>query len=63
VALVPTVLVEDEVQSGRLEVLFDRSLVTSSAYYLAIPEGRGTSPAVRQFTDWLTAEAHAGSNA
>lgn len=59
VALAPSFLVEDEVKSGRLVALFDRSLVTSSAYYLAIPEGRGGSPALRQFTDWLVAEAHA----
>jgi LysR family glycine cleavage system transcriptional activator len=63
VALVPSFLVEDEVSSGRLEVLFGRALVTSSAYYLAIPEGRGATPALRQFTDWLVATAHEGPNA
>jgi LysR family glycine cleavage system transcriptional activator len=63
VALAPSFLVEDEVESGRLIVLFDRSLVTSSAYYLAIPEGGGGSPALRQFTDWLVAEAHSGARA
>lgn len=63
VALVPSFLVEDEVSSGRLEVLFDRALVTSSAYYLAIPEGRGATPALRQFTDWLVATVHEGANA
>jgi LysR family transcriptional regulator, glycine cleavage system transcriptional activator len=53
VALLPACLVEEEMASGALvEVLPDipRGHVE---FYLAVPEGRTMSPAVRAFTEWI----------
>ncbi len=50
-ALLPRILIEEEIRSGKLVVLFDRFLHTTAAYYLAVPEGKG--PSIEVFTSWL----------
>jgi LysR family glycine cleavage system transcriptional activator len=56
-ALVPRFLVEDEIASGKLRLLFDRPLKGEHAYYLVTPTAKVHIPLVRAFTEWLTAEA------
>ncbi|MGA0605987.1 transcriptional regulator GcvA [Phenylobacterium sp. VNQ135] len=58
-ALLPRVLIEDELAAGRLEVLFEEALTGPSAYYWVVPEEKAASPALRAFTDWITAQAGA----
>jgi LysR family glycine cleavage system transcriptional activator len=56
-ALAPRFLAEEELASGRLEVLFDQSLKSEGAYYLVIPESGAGAPALRRFSDWLISRA------
>lgn len=58
VALLPRVLIEDELASGRLEILFEHELASPSAYYWVVPETKAATPALRAFTQWITAQAH-----
>ncbi|MFD0390985.1 LysR substrate-binding domain-containing protein [Tistrella bauzanensis] len=52
-ALLPRVLVEDELASGRLEVLFDRAVVSDQSYWIVIPDAKAGQPAVETFRDWV----------
>lgn len=58
-ALLPRVLIQDELSAGRLEILFQEALTGPSAYYWVVPEHKAASPALRAFTHWITAEAKA----
>jgi LysR family glycine cleavage system transcriptional activator len=58
-ALVPRFLIEEELDGGRLEILFPLPLATRSAYYLVRPEAEGRSALVAAFEGWLAAEARA----
>ncbi|PZQ64250.1 MAG: LysR family transcriptional regulator [Phenylobacterium zucineum] len=58
-ALLPQVLIEEELSRGRLEVLFEPALRDPNAYYWVVPEQKAASPALRAFTQWITAEARA----
>lgn len=59
-ALVPKFLVEEELASGRLAVLFPEPLRTRSAYYIVHPASKGRSALLRAFGEWLTEEARRG---
>ena len=59
-ALMPRFLVEEELASGRLVVLFPVPLATRSAYYLVRPENEGRSALLRAFEAWLIDEARGG---
>ena len=59
-ALVPKFLVEEELASGRLVVLFPEPLRTKSAYYLVHPASKGRSALLRAFGEWLGEEARRG---
>jgi LysR family transcriptional regulator, glycine cleavage system transcriptional activator len=52
-ALLPRFLVETEIASGALIVLFPQALTSTDAYYLVYPESRAQAPLVRAFRDWL----------
>ena len=52
-ALVPKVLVKDELMSGELVELFDQSIIDSKAYFLAYPRERANYPPLIAFRDWL----------
>ncbi|MBL0422154.1 LysR family transcriptional regulator [Ramlibacter sp. AW1] len=58
VALVPTLLVQQELQSGLLAIACDRPLRGQRAYYLVEPEGL-ERPAVARLRQWLKDEAAA----
>jgi LysR family glycine cleavage system transcriptional activator len=52
-ALVPDYLIEGEIETGRLVVVFDRPLATENNYYVVLPEGKQESPIGRAFQAWL----------
>lgn len=59
VALVPKFLVEEELASDRLVVLFREALITHRAYYVVVPETSAENRLVMAFRDWLLSEAAA----
>ena len=56
VALGRSVLVADDLATGRLVKPFDLELPTQSAYYLVCPEGTQDRPKVKAFRDWVMSE-------
>lgn len=59
VALLPTVLVRDEVKSGRLVNPFPDAIKVDLGYYLGMPmNGAPPPPHVVEVIDWIRAEAH-----
>src|ERR1700674_5808216 len=52
-ALLPKLLIEDELASGKLVSLFDRPIRSASSYYLVVPESKASSLLVAAFTQWL----------
>ncbi len=57
VALLPTFLVEKEMQSGELVPALDLPLRSDEAYYLVWPRERTSYPPLKKFREWLVAEA------
>ena len=53
VALLPKLLIEDELASGKLVILFDRSIRSASSYYLVVPETKASSMLTAAFTQWI----------
>ena len=54
VALLPRFLVEQQLQEGKLVLLFDLPLRTASAYYVVLPESAPRKIA-SDFADWAAA--------
>ena len=52
-ALVPRLLIADELARGELVVACERPLANQRAYYLVRPEGGDNPPATQIFLDWL----------
>jgi len=59
VAMVPRLLVEEELADGRLVSPFGPVVRSPTAYYLVYPPANATLPALQQFRDWLKAQADA----
>lgn len=57
VALMPRFLVEAELASGALEVVFDRPLSSGTGYWFVYPEAKAGAALMRAFGRWLAAEA------
>jgi len=55
-ALLPSFLVEAEIASGALIVLFPQALTSTDAYYLAYPESRAQAPLLMAFREWIVAQ-------
>ena len=53
VAVVPTVFVAGELESGGLNAPFGPPVATGQGYYLVDPESRAHQPAVAKLRDWL----------
>lgn len=53
VAIMPRLLIGDELASGRLVVPFDLSVVSQQAYYLTYPDVARNLPALQYFRKWL----------
>lgn len=54
-ALLPRYLIEEELASGALEIVAERSLVTDNCYYLAVAHGAPNNPLVERFYEWICA--------
>ncbi len=63
IALIPRLLVEEELASGSLICAVPELAMSDRAYYLAYPEEKAGSTALRAFRTWLAEEAaaYAGS--
>lgn len=57
VALGRQTLVADDLEAGRLIRLFSQGARGTLAYYVVHPRGAQSVPKIRQFTDWLRAQA------
>lgn len=57
VALIPRLLVEDELARGRLVQCVEHRHLSDRSYCLIVPEGRAGSPQLQGFRDWLAEEA------
>ncbi|MET3913860.1 DNA-binding transcriptional LysR family regulator [Variovorax sp. OAS795] len=62
VALMPTMLVADELARGELVVACARPLSGERNYYLVTPERADQRPLLKLFSDWLLAEARRGAS-
>ncbi|MGH6858832.1 MAG: LysR family transcriptional regulator [Phyllobacterium sp.] len=52
-ALVPRYLIEQELASGRLLVVFDKPLQTENSYYLVVPDHKKDNALVQAFLAWI----------
>ena len=59
VALMPPMMVADELAGGALCVALPHQYLSDKAYYLIFPEHQAESQTFRAFRDWLLAEASA----
>ena len=57
VALIPPFLIQRELAEKRLVVASDRTLSSTKAYYLMIPERKIESASLQAFRDWLIKQA------
>jgi LysR family glycine cleavage system transcriptional activator len=57
VALLPRLLVADDIAVGRLVIPFDTKYQSNDAYCLVYPAVKGTDPRLEVFRRWLLAEA------
>lgn len=53
VALLPRLLIEDELASEKLIMLFDRPMRSTNSYYLVVPESESSSLLTAAFTQWV----------
>ena len=60
VALMPTMLVADELARGELVVACPRALSAERSYYLVTPERADQRPLLKLFSDWLLGQARQG---
>ncbi|MET0309345.1 MAG: LysR substrate-binding domain-containing protein [Sphingomonas sp.] len=58
-ALMPSFLIQPELEAGQLLVPVDLSLADNRNYYLVYPEDRLKRPVFREFRDWICTEAEA----
>ncbi len=56
IALVDPELVQSDVESGNLVVLFDKQLITDRSFYLVHQKRRSMTPAMLAFKEWLMKE-------
>jgi DNA-binding transcriptional LysR family regulator len=57
VALVPRMLVDNELASGRLQQVVDHAFFSDRSYYLIVPEQKAGAPVLSVFAAWLATEA------
>ncbi|MBX8801563.1 MULTISPECIES: LysR family transcriptional regulator [Pseudochrobactrum] len=53
IGLLPVYLIEQELQEGRLRILFDKPMRTENDYYLVVPEGKHENPLIQTFSGWI----------
>jgi LysR family glycine cleavage system transcriptional activator len=59
-SLLPLYLIEDEIASDRLRVVFDRPMPTDNSYYVVLPESKRDDTLAQAFQAWLLKQV--GSN-
>ncbi|WFU12019.1 LysR family transcriptional regulator (plasmid) [Rhizobium sp. CB3090] len=52
-ALLPKYLIEEEIASGRLQIVWDRPMATTNNYYIVTPEMKQQSSTTKKFQEWL----------
>lgn len=57
VALIPPMMIEEELAAERLVIACDHAYLSDKAYYLIFPERKSETAALLTFKDWLEAEA------
>lgn len=57
IALVPSLMVEEELAAGKLVVACDLPSAQDKTYYLVVPEWKADNPLLRAFSTWLADEA------
>ena len=57
VALIPPMLIEEELRSGKLVVACDHAFEDEKAYFLIFPEQKSEKALLQSFRDWLVEEA------
>ncbi|OLP60364.1 LysR family transcriptional regulator [Xaviernesmea oryzae] len=62
-ALVPRYLIEQELKSGALEVVFERPMRTENNYYLVVPEGKVENGPTTAFCSWIATQISAAGGA
>jgi LysR family transcriptional regulator, glycine cleavage system transcriptional activator len=60
VALLPKLLIEDELACGKLSLLFAHPIRSANSYYVVVPDTRSPSPLTSAFTHWIVSEAKLG---
>lgn len=55
-ALLPRYLIEEEILTGRLQVVLDCPMSTSKGYYIVKPDGSHGSPVSLEFEKWLLSQ-------
>lgn len=55
-ALLPLYLIEQELQSGKLVLLFEKPMRTENDYYLVVPEGKLENPLTQEFRQWISSQ-------
>jgi LysR family transcriptional regulator, glycine cleavage system transcriptional activator len=60
VALLPRLLIEDELASGRLSLLFAHPIRSANSYYVVVPDAKASSPLTSAFIQWIIREAKLG---
>lgn len=57
VALLPTFLIREELESGKLVAAFDLPMESAERYYLVWPAERAMHPPLKAFREWVVAES------
>lgn len=52
-ALLPRYLIENELASRKLRIVFDKPMPTDNSYYIVFPEGKQEAPLGQAFQSWL----------
>lgn len=62
VALLPKLLIEEELSSGKLVLLFDRPIRSTNSYYLVVPEAKTSSLLTAAFRQWIVSQTAISAN-
>jgi LysR family transcriptional regulator, glycine cleavage system transcriptional activator len=61
VAILPRILIHEELSCGKMVELFDRPTRSNNSYYLVVPDAKASSALISAFTQWIVTEARASS--
>ena len=55
-ALLPLYLIEQELRTGKLQIVIDQPMSTENSYYVVMPDGKREHPLGLAFTSWLLSQ-------